>query len=56
MHGTGGVRPAQKVVSVGDPAPDFVLDATGEQAVRLSNFRGSRNVLLAFYRLDWTPT
>ncbi|MBI2681763.1 MAG: redoxin domain-containing protein [Acidobacteriales bacterium] len=44
---------------VGAMAPDFELPAvTGEErhTVKLSDHRGSKNVLLAFYPLDWTPT
>jgi peroxiredoxin len=44
------------MLRVGDPAPDVVLEATGGRQVRLSDFVGTRHVLLAFYRLDWTPT
>ena len=43
-------------VNVGDPAPDFELDSTGGEKVKLSSFKGSKNVLLAFYPLDFTPT
>ena len=46
-------------LSPGTLAPDFELNAvTGEQAhkVRLSDFRGKKNVVLAFHPLDWTPT
>ena len=38
-------------VSVGDPAPDFVLDTTKEEAFRLSSLRG-RKVVLFFYPAD----
>jgi len=41
-------------VNVGDPAPDFELDSTTGEKVRLSDFRGKKNVLLAFYPLDFT--
>src|SRR5262249_54775141 len=41
--------------NVGDKAPDFELDSTSGEKVRLSNFRGRQNVLLAFYPLDFTP-
>jgi peroxiredoxin len=41
-------------VNVGDPAPDFELDSTVGEKVRLSGFRGKKNVLLAFYPLDFT--
>jgi len=46
-------------LKVGEAAPDFELQAvTGEKqhTVRLSDFRGKRNVVLAFHPLDWTPT
>jgi peroxiredoxin len=44
-------------LKVGDPAPDFKLtSATGEAQgeVELSSLRG-KNVVLAFYPLDFTP-
>lgn len=45
-------------LKVGDEAPDFELPAvTGEEKHRfkLSDHRGKKNVVLAFYVLDWTP-
>lgn len=42
-------------VDVGQPAPDFVLPATGGQEIRLADYRGRKHVVLAFYHLDWTP-
>jgi peroxiredoxin len=40
---------------VGDAAPDFDLPGhRGEERVRLSDFRGRKNIVLAFYPLDWT--
>ena len=39
---------------VGDPAPDFALTDTKGQTVRLSDFRGQKNVVLAFYVLAFT--
>ena len=38
----------------GDPAPDFALTDTNGQTVRLSDFRGKKNVVLAFYVLAFT--
>lgn len=46
-------------LKVGDSAPDFELVAvTGKQRqkIKLSEFRGQKNVVLAFYPLDWSPT
>ena len=42
---------------VGDTAPDFELPSHLEQGkkVRLKDFRGKKNVVLAFYPLAWTP-
>jgi peroxiredoxin len=42
---------------VGDMAPDFELSSNLEQSkrVRLSDFRGNKNVVIAFYPLAWTP-
>jgi peroxiredoxin len=38
-------------------APDFELGSSLEKGkkVRLSEFRGNKNVVLAFYPLAWTP-
>jgi peroxiredoxin Q/BCP len=40
-------------LSIGDPAPDFVLPSDAGKAVRLSEFRGKR-VILYFYPKDDT--
>ena len=42
---------------VGDVAPDFELPSHLEKGkkVKLSDFRGNNNVVLAFYPLAWTP-
>lgn len=40
---------------LGQPAPDFVLPAASGQDVRLSEFRGTRHVVLVFYPLDFSP-
>ncbi len=45
-------------LKVGDLAPDFALPAvtgTARQKFQLSDFRGKKNVVIAFYPLDWTP-
>jgi peroxiredoxin len=50
-------------VEVGDEAPDFELPATGDTAgkggprkkVRLSEYRGKKNVVLAFVPAAFTP-
>ena len=42
---------------VGDMAPDFELKSHLEKdkKVKLSDFRGRNNVVIAFYPLAWTP-
>ena len=41
-------------IAVGQPAPDFILKDQSQKEVKLSDFRG-KNVVLAFYPLDWSP-
>ena len=41
-------------ISVGQPAPDFTLKDQHQMEVKLSDFRG-KNVVIAFYPLDWSP-
>jgi peroxiredoxin len=56
------MRPVWRL-AVGEEAPDFELPATGDGAgkggprrnVRLSEFRGKKNVVLAFYPAAFTP-
>ena len=40
---------------VGDVAPDFELPASGNQLIKLSDYRGKKNVLLAFYPFAFSP-
>ena len=41
-------------VKVGDVAPDFTLPDQNNKPVKLSDFRGKKNVVLAFYVLAFT--
>ena len=43
-------------IAVGQPAPDFALKDQNQQEVKLSDFKGKKNVVLVFYPLDWSPT
>lgn len=43
------------VLKVGDVAPDFTLPATLQDSVTLTQYRGRKNVVLAFYPFDWSP-
>ncbi len=42
------------ILGAGTPAPDFALNATPDQVLRLSELRG-RPVILVFYPADWSP-
>jgi peroxiredoxin Q/BCP len=44
----------EKLIEVGQPAPDFTLTAPDGRAVRLSEYRGRKNVVLFFYPKDET--
>ena len=54
--GRTSVAEQTQTLKVGDPAPDFELTGhRGGEKVRLSSFRGTKNVVIVFYPLDWTP-
>ena len=42
-------------IEVGVAAPDFELESHLGSRVRLSEYRGRQNVLVAFFPLAWTP-
>ncbi len=43
-------------IDVGDEAPDFELQDQERSPVRLSSFRGRKNVVVVFYPMSFTPT
>ena len=45
---------AGATLAVGDRAPDFTLPDAEGRKVKLSEFRGKKNVVLAFYVLAFT--
>ena len=54
--GRTSVASQTSTLKVGDMAPDFELKGhRGDETVRLSDFRGKKNVVVVFYPLDWTP-
>src|SRR6185312_4566877 len=44
----------QTLLQKGTTAPNFELDSTPDQKLKLSDLRGKR-VILAFYPADWSP-
>lgn len=46
--------PPKTTLKVGDAAPDFTLPSTTGEKVKLSDFKGKKNVVLAFYVLAFT--
>ncbi len=55
---TAGIQDKEQVaktsVKVGDTAPDFTLLSDQWKTVKLSDFKGKKNVLLAVYVLAFT--
>ena len=46
--------PPKTQLKVGDAAPEFALTDTNGKPVKLSDFKGKKNVVLAFYVLAFT--
>ncbi|MHA2303776.1 MAG: redoxin domain-containing protein, partial [Candidatus Hodarchaeales archaeon] len=42
-------------LKIGDLAPDFKLPAQDGKKIQLSDYKGKKNVMLAFYPQDFTP-
>jgi len=49
-----GQAPSKTHLKEGDMAPDFTLNATTGGKVKLSDFRGKSNVVLAFFPAAFT--
>ena len=47
-------KPPESKLKVGDAAPEFVLNDTDGNTVKLSDFKGKKSVVLAFYVLAFT--
>jgi peroxiredoxin len=46
--------PPSTTLKVGDEAPDFTLPSTAGKPVTLSEFKGKKNVVLAFFPAAFT--
>jgi peroxiredoxin len=56
---TSTIFTQDKMLSVGQPAPDFTLpfatkDSVSSDDLKLTDFIGKNNVILAFYPADWS--
>jgi cytochrome oxidase Cu insertion factor (SCO1/SenC/PrrC family) len=49
-----GITPPKTPLKVGDMAPDFTLPDTDNKPVKLSDFRGKKTVVLAFFVAAFT--
>jgi peroxiredoxin len=47
-------KPMSTTLKVGDMAPDFTLASTAKTKVTLSDFRGKKTVVLAFFPAAFT--
>ncbi len=46
---------AETNLKIGQMAPDFSLPSDQQTTIKLSDYRGKKNVILAFYILAFTP-
>jgi peroxiredoxin len=46
--------PPKTHLKIGDAAPDFELGSTAGKKIKLSDFRGQKNVVLAFFPAAFT--
>jgi peroxiredoxin Q/BCP len=44
-----------EALKAGDPAPGFSLAATTKEKISLSDYRGQKHLVIAFYGMDFTP-
>lgn len=54
---TGNLKPVDSIlnIKIGDLAPDFTLPSIQGEKITLSQFKGSKNIVLSFVPAAWTP-
>jgi peroxiredoxin (alkyl hydroperoxide reductase subunit C) len=57
IYNPGALKPIDSIlkVRVGQPAPDFALPSISSEKIRLSQFRGKKNVVISFVPAAFTP-
>jgi peroxiredoxin len=50
-----GADMADASLKAGDPAPEFEMMNQDKQTIKLSDFRGKKQVVLLFYPMDFSP-
>jgi peroxiredoxin (alkyl hydroperoxide reductase subunit C) len=57
IYRPGNLKPvdSRSALKVGDKAPDFSLPSLEGREISLSQYRGSKNVVLSFVPAAWTP-
>ncbi|HEY9160243.1 MAG TPA: peroxiredoxin [Desulfomonilia bacterium] len=57
IYNPGSLKPvdSQTTLKTGDAAPDFDLPAVSGGHIKLSDFRGKKNVVISFVPAAWTP-
>lgn len=45
----------ETTLKIGDNAPEFSLSATTKEKIALSDYHGKKNIVVAFYGMDFTP-
>lgn len=53
-YGQAAPKAPQTHLKIGDAAPEIVLNDTDGNTVKLSDFKGKKSVVLAFYVLAFT--
>jgi peroxiredoxin len=54
LFGQGPVQPGKTHLKIGDTAPDFTLSSSTGKPIKLSDFRGKKTVVLAFFPAAFT--
>lgn len=49
------IKENKMALRVGQTAPDFILESHLDRKIRLSDYLGRKNIVLAFFPLAWTP-